>query len=81
MVYVLAKDGNPLMPCSNVIARLLLKQHRAKVKRREPFTIKLTYDSTHLIVNSNSQTIQDLGVQVECSAFYPSITKEYSKSE
>ena len=47
MVYVLAKDGTPLMPCSNVIARLLLKQHRAKVKRREPFTIKLTYDSKH----------------------------------
>jgi len=47
MVYVIAQDGKPLMPCSNVIARLLLKQGKAKVKKREPFTIKLTYETTH----------------------------------
>ena len=46
MVYVISQDGKPLMPCSNVIARLLLKQGKAKVKRREPFTIKLTYKTT-----------------------------------
>ena len=40
MVYVISKDDKPLMPCSNVIARLLLKQGKAKVKRREPFTVK-----------------------------------------
>ena len=34
------------MPCSNPIARLLLKQGKAKIKRREPFTIKLTYETT-----------------------------------
>lgn len=34
------------MPCSNVIARLLLKQGKAKVKRRTPFTIKLNYKTT-----------------------------------
>lgn len=45
LVYVLAKDGEPLMPCEPVIARLLLKQGKAKVKRREPFTIKLMYES------------------------------------
>ena len=47
MVYVISKDNKPLMPCSNAIARLLLKQGKAKVKRREPFTIKLTYDTTN----------------------------------
>lgn len=47
MVYVISQDGNPLMPCSNVIARLLLKQGKAKVKKREPFTIKLTYETTN----------------------------------
>lgn len=26
MVYVISQDGKPLMPCSNPIARLLLKQ-------------------------------------------------------
>lgn len=41
VVYVLAPDGIPLMPCSYVIARLLLKDGKAKVKRRAPFTIKL----------------------------------------
>lgn len=47
MVYVIAQDGKPLMPCSNSIARLLLKQGKAKVKKREPFTIKLTYETTN----------------------------------
>lgn len=49
MVYVLSKDNKPLMPCTNVIARLLLKQGKAKVKRREPFTIKLTYETTEYV--------------------------------
>ncbi|MFX1250469.1 MAG: RNA-guided endonuclease IscB [Promethearchaeota archaeon] len=44
MVYVLNKQGRPLMPCQPVIARLLLKQCKAKVKRHTPFTIKLTYE-------------------------------------
>lgn len=47
MVYIISQDGKPLMPCSNVIARLLLKQGKAKVKKREPFTIKLTYETTN----------------------------------
>ena len=46
MVYVISQDGKPLMPCSNAIARLLLKQGKAKVKNREPFTIKLSYETT-----------------------------------
>ena len=41
VVYVLAPDDTPLMPCACVIARLLLKEGKAKVKRRTPFTIKL----------------------------------------
>src|SRR5579884_1007018 len=41
MVYVLAPDRHPLMPCSCVVARLLLKEGKAKVLRRTPFTIKL----------------------------------------
>jgi hypothetical protein len=40
-VYVLAPDRQPLMPCSCVIARLLLYAGKAKVIRRTPFTIKL----------------------------------------
>ena len=41
IVYVLAPDKKPLMPCSCAIARLLLKEGKAKVIRRTPFTIKL----------------------------------------
>ncbi len=41
VVYVLAADRTPLMPCTPVIARLLLKDGKAKVIRRTPFTIKL----------------------------------------
>ena len=37
------------MPCENVIARLLLKQDKAKVKRKTPFTIKLLYDTTEYV--------------------------------
>ncbi len=40
-VYVLSPDRVPLMPCSCAIARLLLKQGKAKLVRRTPFTIKL----------------------------------------
>ena len=47
MVYVISQKNKPLMPCSNSIARLLLKQNKAKVKQREPFTIKLTYETTN----------------------------------
>ena len=46
MVYVISKTGKPLMPCQNVIARLLLKNKKAKVVKQCPFTIKLLYDST-----------------------------------
>jgi hypothetical protein len=41
VVYVLSKEGKPLMPCCCTIARLLLKDGKAKVVRRSPFTIKL----------------------------------------
>lgn len=47
MVYVISQNDEPLMPCSNVIARLLFKQGKAKVKKREPFTIKLTCETTN----------------------------------
>lgn len=34
------------MPCENAVARLLLKQGKAKVKRKTPFTIKLLHQTT-----------------------------------
>ena len=48
MVYVLNKDGKPLMPTNrHGKIRHLLNQGLAKVIRKEPFTIKLLYNSTN----------------------------------
>lgn len=47
MVYVLSKNGQPLMPTDrHGKVKHLLKDGKAKVVRRCPFTIKLLYDST-----------------------------------
>lgn len=43
MVYVLNIEGQPLMPCKEAKARKLLKQNKAKIYRREPFTIQLLF--------------------------------------
>ena len=48
MVYVISKDGQPLMPTENYAkVRVLLKQGKAKVINRCPFTIQLLYSSTN----------------------------------
>ena len=44
LVYVLGMDGDPLDPTHPAKARILLKHKKAKVVRRLPFTIKLTYE-------------------------------------
>ncbi len=50
MVYVLDRNGQPLMPTNrHRKVRLLLQSGRAKVVKRCPFTIQLTYDSGHQI--------------------------------
>lgn len=46
IAYVISIEGKPLMPCNPVIARLLLKQGKAKCIKRTPFTIKLLYKTT-----------------------------------
>lgn len=50
LVYVLDKNGQPLMPTHNgAKVRALLKQKRAEVVSKCPFTIKLLYESTNFI--------------------------------
>lgn len=46
MVYVIDMNDNPLMPCENVVARLLLKSKKSKVLKKCPFTIKLLNETT-----------------------------------
>lgn len=44
LVYVINKNGNPLMPCKPSKARKLLRDNKAKVIKRIPFTIQLKWD-------------------------------------
>jgi len=47
MVYVINQNGSPLMPTKNhAKVRILLKNQKAKVINKYPFTIQLLYDST-----------------------------------
>ena len=49
VVYVLSKDGRPLMPtarCGHI--RILLKQKKARIVSSKPFTIQLLYDSPEI---------------------------------
>src|SRR5699024_9325268 len=46
VVYVINKHGEPLMPCKPRKARLLLREGKAKVVKRTPFTIQLRYGSS-----------------------------------
>lgn len=70
MVYVLNQDNTPLMPCSNVIARLLLKQGKAKCIKRTPFTIKLLCQATDYTQNLT------LGVDTGCSKIGSAVVKD-----
>lgn len=47
LVYVLSKNGQPLMPTHRYgFVRRLLNSQKAKVIRRCPFTIQLQYDTS-----------------------------------
>lgn len=51
MVYVLNKYREPLMPCKEAKARKLLKTNKAKVIKREPFTIQLLFECENITQN------------------------------
>ena len=46
LVYVLNQHGEPLMPCSPRKARLLLRNNKATLRKRTPFTIQLCVGSS-----------------------------------
>ncbi len=62
-VYVLSRQRTSLMPTTERRARLWLKAGRARVVRREPFTIQLQFDTTTYTqpvtvgVDTGSQTV------------------------
>ena len=61
LVYVININGQPLMPtsrCSKV--RKLLKNGKAKVVKRVPFTIQLLYETTNIV--------QEVTLGVDCGS-------------
>ena len=49
-VYVVGNDDKPLMPTKKFgMVRWMLKTRKATVLRRQPFTIRLNYESTHYV--------------------------------
>ena len=73
-VYVLSPDRAPLMPCTEAVARLLLKDRKAKVVRRTPFTIKLYAQPT----GTYSQPLT-LGVDTGSSVIGSAVADENGK--
>ncbi|PEB51467.1 Paclitaxel/taxanoid biosynthesis susceptibility protein TS1, partial [Bacillus sp. AFS098217] len=61
-VFVKNVRGEPLMPCRNRKARLLLKQGKAKIVTYTPFTIQLLY--------ATGETVQSVAIGVDSGAKY-----------
>ena len=57
LVYVINKNGNPLMPCKPAKARKLLRDGKATVINRDPFTIQLTWDC--------EENVQDVTIGID----------------
>ena len=64
MVYMIAKDGQPLMPTKDYrMVRLLLNNGKAKVVQRTPFTLRMLVNTHHytqdviLGVDAGSKTV------------------------
>ena len=79
MAHVISKAGKPLMPCSNAVARLLLRDNKARVKQTTPFTIKLNYKlkkeyigKLTLGIDTGSSTIGSGVVDGKGNVFYAS---------
>ena len=74
MVYILSKNGKPIMPTKNhAKVRLLLKHGKAKVVKRTPFTIQLL---------STSKTYrQDITLGVDAGSKHVGLSATTSKQE
>lgn len=80
-VYVQNKNGTPLMPCKPAKARHLLRDKKAEVVKREPFTIRLKWDceeniqETRLGIDTGSKKIGVSAVKKDGQVVYQSKVK------
>ena len=73
MVYVLNINKEPLMPCKEAKARKLLKQKKAKVIRRAPFTIQLLFECEN--------QVQDVTLGVDAGSRHIGLSASTEKKE
>lgn len=74
MIYVLSKNGTPIMPTNNhAKVRLLLKHGKAKVVNRTPFTIQL--------LSTSKTFIQDVTLGVDAGSKYVGLSATTTKKE
>ena len=74
-VYILNKNNKPLMPCHNgAFIRKILKDKKAKVVKREPFTIKL-------LVDVKNNYIQPITLGVDAGYTYIGLSATTPKKE
>ncbi|MBL7101121.1 MAG: HNH endonuclease [Nanoarchaeota archaeon] len=73
LVYVLNQKGYPLMPCSPRKAKMLLKEGKAKVAGRSPFTIQLT--------TSTGEARQDITLGVDSGYSHVGLSAVSRKQE
>lgn len=80
-IYVISKNGKPLMPTTPARARKMLRDGKAKCIRRTPFTIKLLYETTSytqsitLGVDTGSSHVGSAAVDSAGSVVYLSETE------
>lgn len=74
MVYVISKNGQPIMPTENhAKVRLLLKSGKAKVVRRTPFTIQL--------FETSKTFVQDVTLGVDAGSKHVGLSATTVKKE
>jgi len=73
VIYVLNQRGKPLMPCSPRKARLLLKEEKADVVNRTPFTIQLT--------TATGESKQDIKLGVDSGFIHIGLSATTEKKE
>lgn len=74
MVYIISKNGQPIMPTENhAKVRLLLKSGKAMVVKRTPFTIRLT--------GTSKTYIQDITLGIDAGSKHVGMSATTTKKE
>lgn len=73
MVYVISIDGKPLMPCKEAKARKLLEQGKAKIYKRESFSIQLLFECEN--------QVQDITLGVDAGSKHIGLSATTDKKE